>query len=164
MDFLQILRPATVYPCHSVICYLMSEHKYGRKTTLLIWAADALIWSALIVMGGLHPESYIVYRYVYVFSVLAYMVAFIASSTGGVWKNVFLFVTYVIFFLLLNGICMGAVKAPPGESDVLFLAVGYVCTGFPSVCSGGIFCLHSGTSAEISAMDGGCLPPCPRCT
>ena len=69
MDFLQILRPATVYPCHSVICYLMSEHKYGRKTTLLIWAADALIWSALIVMGGLHPESYIVYRYVYVFSV-----------------------------------------------------------------------------------------------
>lgn len=87
MDFLQILRPATVYPCHSVICYLMSEHKYGRKTTLLIWAADALIWSALIVMGGLHPESYIVYRYVYVFSVLAYMVAFIASSTGGVWRR-----------------------------------------------------------------------------
>lgn len=133
MDFLQILRPATVYPCHSVICYLMSEHKYGRKTTLLIWAADALIWSALIVMGGLHPESYIVYRYVYVFSVLAYMAAFIASSTGGVWKNVFLFVTYVIFFLLLNGICMGAVKAPPGESDVLFLAV-RVCVYGLSVC------------------------------
>ncbi len=133
MDFLQILRPATVYPCHSVICYLMSEHKYGRKTTLLIWAADALIWSALIVMGGLHPESYIVYRYVYVFSVLAYMAAFIVSSTGGVWKNVFLFVTYVIFFLLLNGICMGAVKAPPGESDVLFLAV-RVCVYGLSVC------------------------------
>ena len=133
MDFLQILRPATVYPCHSVICYLMSEHKYGRKITLLIWAADALIWSALIVMGGLHPESYIVYRYVYVFSVLAYMAAFIASSTGGVWKNVFLFVTYVIFFLLLNGICMGAVKAPPGESDVLFLAV-RVCVYGLSVC------------------------------
>ncbi len=133
MDFLQILRPATVYPCHSVICYLMSEHKYGRKITLLIWAADALIWSALIVMGGLHPESYIVYRYVYVFSVLAYMAAFIVSSTGGVWKNVFLFVTYVIFFLLLNGICMGAVKAPPGESDVLFLAV-RVCVYGLSVC------------------------------
>ena len=133
MDFLQILRPETVYPCHSVICYLMSEHKYGRKTTLLIWAADALIWSALIVMGGLHPESYIVYRYVYVFSVLAYMAAFIVSSTGGVWKNVFLFVTYVIFFLLLNGICMGAVKAPPGESDVLFLAV-RVCVYGLSVC------------------------------
>lgn len=133
MDFLQILRPATVYPCHSVICYLMSEHKYGRKTTLLIWAADALIWSALIVMCGLHPESYIMYRYAYVFSVIAYMAAFIASSTGGVWKNIFLFVTYVIFFLLLNGICMGAVKAPLGESDVLFVAV-RVCVYGLSVC------------------------------
>ncbi len=122
-DFLQILRPATVYPCHSVICYLMSEHKYGRKTTLLIWAASALLCSALIVICGLRPESFVTYRYAYVFSVIAYTAAFIASSTGGVWKNVFLFVTYVLFFLLINGICMGAVKAPLGESDALFLGV-----------------------------------------
>lgn len=79
-DFLQILRPATVYPCHSVICYLMSEHKYGRKTTLLIWAASALLCSALIVICGLHPESFVTYRYAYVFSVIAYTAALTQSG------------------------------------------------------------------------------------
>lgn len=123
MDFLQILRPATLYPCHSIICYFMSEHKYGRKTTLLIWTAAALLCSALIAACGLCPQSFVTFRYAYVFSVIAYAAAFIASSTGGVWKNVFLFVTYALFFVLINGICMGAVNAPLGESDALFLVV-----------------------------------------
>ncbi len=36
MGILQIARNVILFPCHAWICYLLSDHKYGKKASLFI--------------------------------------------------------------------------------------------------------------------------------
>ncbi len=121
MGILQIARNVILFPCHAWICYLLSDHKYGKKASLFIWTTGGLVFSILIAICGFLPDVITAYRYLYVLSVISYALIFILTSLGGIWKNTFLFITYALFFLLFNTILLGFTRAPMGESDLRFI-------------------------------------------
>ncbi len=86
--------------CHSVILYLMTDRRFSRKVTLLIWlgvfaAATLAIVPAILFIRDIN----ILFVVEALSSLTVYCAAYLVLSKGPVWRNLFIFFAYATVFL-----------------------------------------------------------------
>ncbi len=97
--FFEIFAISLCFIYHGISHMVISDTKYSKRTTLLVWGALLVGVTALSILLRLRLTFTETTCIVFFVSILAYYIAFLKLSNGSVLKKTFMFSTYVNLFL-----------------------------------------------------------------
>ena len=128
---LDLIRGSLVVICHAISLYLLSDPKPGIKHPKALWTASAAVMEVIVFIISMFLGYYIQGMFLLYIALFVLLLGiFMGTAAGSAGKNLFLFLSYVSFFMLSVGIS-NLITTIFFNSDVLIQ--GFIRTLF-SVC------------------------------